>query len=159
MTSAVGKADVSAPVLVYERPRFTEPMFLKARDSPLKPKKDQDIPSEPSSSPARGLPPTGSPRKPVAESEAGKVGDGRKEGIVRRLSARARSFSSFRRDSTRSEGASALPRSQSFSARMSRRLSGLFRHNSFSTSSSSSGTDKGSGAKDELIVYVEEGRV
>ena len=143
--------NISSPVLVYERPRFTDAMFAKARDGPLR-KKSEASPSTRSNS----LPPSPErvSNRPTSSTPSNQenISESEKPTFLRRLSSRARSLSSLRRSSVRSDS-SARMKSQSFSAKLSRRLSSLFRNSSFSEGGNPSNTRA---KDDELIVYIEE---
>lgn len=139
------ESEISAPVLVYERPQFTEAMFAKARDSPLTPR---------GRSKSKSLPHllVGKSSSSKMSSTASSATCPNQGGVLRRLSSRARSVSSFRRESMRSDS-SGRSKSHSIRDKVSRRLSRMwFRSASFSEGSSSAKTN----ANDELIVYVEE---
>ena len=141
MATVIEKIDVSAPVLVYERPRFTEPMFVKAKDAPLKAKKQETAVEEPSRSPS-ATPKSDNNNNPASPKQ---------ETLLRRLSSRARSLSSFLKESAEP---TLKNRSRSFSTKISRRVSGLFRNASFSSASTTQRERPAS--KEELIVFVDE---
>ena len=136
--------DISTPVLVYERPRFTEAMYVKARDSPL---------TTPPHSRTKSL-----PYLPVRKTSANKSDPSMpntpssSSDWIRNLSSRARSISSLRRQSVRSDS-SARNKSQSFRAKLGRRLSSVWKRSASFSEGSNSKKNKNN---DELVLYVEE---
>jgi hypothetical protein len=169
MSATVEKIDVSAPVLVYERPRFTEPMFVKAKDAPLKPPKKPEITYQ---DPRKSASPSKKNEIPRSASRSSTtspppkspsyVGSEKGGALLRRLSSSARSlssFGSFRRDSVRSTKSDSPTkrRSTALGGGLSRRMSKLFRSASFSSPAPNTNAyPERQPKKDELIVYVDE---
>lgn len=145
---STGKVEVSAPVLVYERPRFTEPMFVKARDAPLKPKK-KDLPDIPTSVRTK----TQTTNVLKKQSSAVTTEGFEKPTLLRKLSRRARSLSGVLFDTSDSSLMTDVSRNRSLSVRVSRRFSSMLRRRKSSSSSPS-----GKLRQDELIVFVDEGK-
>lgn len=137
-------AEISAPILVYEKPRFTEPMFLKAKDGPLQ--KSNSTPPKP----AKG----GQAGQLQREDTESSTAVRRSSGILRKVSFRSRSIS---QGGERSKPASPEKRRSSFGGFLPRRMSNFFgsaRENDKKRGGSV--TSKSKDREDGLVVFSEE---
>jgi len=134
-------AQVSAPVLVYEKPRFTDAMFAKAKDAPLQ-MRDKEADSGRKGCEAAGI----SDSKNVEGSTI------RQPNFLRRLSIRSRS-SSAGRDLKPGENAGGGHRA---SWKSSRTLQSSSSHSGTESDAHLKNEGASTASRDGLVFYVDK---